>query len=348
MGQTPLKTAILGLNEQGQMLLECAAKANLFKIEAVSDKDGELAQKIAAEYDCRHYDDYRLAVMQTGLDVVFAAAPLHSCADYIHSALSKKLHVLRIAPSARTCDELAGFVCQASDNDATFAVALPLRFNKAFAAMRDYVQQNKIENISLVTVRCSAAQSQETWRRDPRLAGGGILLYDCYEMIDQIAQSFGMPDEVYAVNTSQAPDRQQRLSVTEDTAVITMKYADTLTVNIVAGKILKPCEHILNAYGKERRVVIDGGSMSIFDEHDKLIEKFADPAPVPELMSLMLENFVQSIIAPDLTQPVSSGTDHLGTMALIEAAYLSARTAAPESPQRILQMSQNTSRYLIK
>jgi UDP-N-acetyl-2-amino-2-deoxyglucuronate dehydrogenase len=349
MSQTPLKTAILGLNEEGRMLIECAANTNLFKVEAVADKDVELAQKIAADYDCRYYDDYRLAITQTGLNVVFAAAPLHTCTEYIHAALGKKLHVLRIAPPARTCEELAEFVHQSDGNGVNFAVAATLRFNRTFTAMREYLAQNKIENVSLVVARCGMGKLQESWQRDPKLAGGGVLLYKCYEMIDQIIHCFGMPDEVYAVHTSQATDRQQRLSVTEDTAVVTMKFADTLTINVIASKTLPPQSCELNIYGKEKKVFLDTDRLRISDDQNCPTEEVKEPAVKTELMSRLLVNFVQSIANPVDVQPLSSGTDHLKTMAVIESAYLSARTSAPESPNRILQMSRNTmTGYLIK
>ena len=349
MGQITFKTAVLGLNEQGRLLLECAAASGLFQIEVVADKDIELAQKTAQEHGCRHYDDYRMAVMQTGVDVIFAAAPLHTCAEYIHAALSKKLHVIRIAPPARTCDELAGFVCQAADSDSKLAIVSSLRFNNAFASLCEYLHEANSENISLVTLQCGLGASQESWQRDPKLAGGGILLYNCYEMIDQLVFNFGLPDEVYAIGTSQAPDRQQRLSVTEDTAVVSMKYSDTLTINIIAGRTVKPQESILHAYGKDGVFSIDTNTFSIFDASNKLKKKITEPAKGPELISRFLDNFAQNILSPEKTLPLSQGQSHLKTMALIEAAYLSSRTGTPESPNRILAMSQNTmARYLFK
>jgi predicted dehydrogenase len=348
MSQTPLKTVILGLNEQARLLIDCATKTDLFQIVAVADKDAELAQKIAAELNCRHYDDYRLAVMQSGIDVVFAAAPLHSCAEYIHIALDKKMHVFRIAPPARTFNELAEFVHQAEDRRVQFGVAAPLRFNKAYSAMRDYIEQDRGENIFLVTLQCGAGFLQEPWQRDPKLAGGGILLYDCYEMIDQLVLSFGVPDEVYAANTSQAHDRKQRLYVTEDTAVITMKFADTLTVNILASKALPPA-HTLIAYGRDGKVCVDQSRLTVVDDKNDLLKAVDEPAAHSELMMQSLADFSQSIAGAAQMPPVSSGADHLATMALMEAAYLSARTGVPESPQRILQMSQNAmTRHLFK
>jgi predicted dehydrogenase len=341
MNQPPLRTAILGLTEQGRMLLECAAKTNLFKIEAVADKDGELAQKFGRRYDCRHYDDYRLAVMPGGLDVVFAAAPLHTCAEYIHAALDRKLHILKVAPPARTFNELAEFVRQANDAGVSFAVSSNLRFSRAYTALREYLEQNCIEDILLVTARCSEDQSDEPWQRDPKLAGGGVLLCSCYELLDQLIQNFGTPDEVYSVHTSHAPDRQQRLYVTEDTAVVTMKFSDTLTANIIASNTLTTGTKILEAYGRRENILVENGQFSIFDNQNKLIKKISETASISELTSQLLANFAESIADPVKTPPLSSGTSHFRTMAVIESAYLSARTGSPESPARVLQMSQN-------
>jgi len=349
MSQTPLKTAVLGLNEQARLLLDCATKTGLFQIDAVADKDAELAQKIAAEHNCRHYDDYRLAVMQSGIDVVFATAPLHACAEYIHAALSKKVHVLRITPPARTFEELSEFVRQAEGSQAQFGIAAPLRFNKAYTAMRDYIEQNHDDTIFLVTAHCGIGLSPEPWQRDPKLAGGGIFLYNCYRIIDQLVQCFGIPDEVYAANTSQAHDRKQRLYVTEDTAIVTMKFADRLTINIIASRTLSPHTRTLIAYGKDKKVCLNESSLKVVDDHDNLLAETNEPATLLELMTQSLADFAQSITGNGQMPPISSGTDHLATMALMEAAYLSARTGAPESPQRILQMSQNTmTRHLFK
>jgi predicted dehydrogenase len=341
MSHTPLKTAVLGLNEHARLLLECATKTELFQIDAVADKDAELAQKIASTYNCRHYDDYRVAVGQSGIDVVFAAAPLHACAEYIHIALNKKLHVLRAAPPARTFEELGEFVRQATESQVQFSIAAPLRFNKAYVAMRDYIEQNRSDNVFLVTAQCGIGISHEPWQRDPKLAGGGILLYNCYEIIDQLVQCFGTPDEVYAIATSQAPDRKQRLYVTEDTAIVTMKFVDTLTFNLIASKTLSPHACTLIAYSKDKKVCLDKNSLKVVDDHDNLITQTNETATPLELMTQSLADFAQSITGTGQMPPVSTGTDHLATMALMEAAYLSARTGAPESPQRILQMSQN-------
>jgi len=52
-----------------------------------------------------------------------------------------------------------------------------------------------------------------------------------------------------------------------------------------------------------------------------------------------LKNFALSILSPDKNKLCSSGRENLKNMAVIESAYLSARTGFPEEPDRILQMA---------
>jgi hypothetical protein len=128
-----------------------------------------------------------------------------------------------------------------------------------------------------------------------------------------------------------------------------MRFADTLTINITAGRTIKPKESVLNAYGKDINFCINSGSLSLFDSSDNLQEKTKESAKPPELTSRLLAHFAQNIKSASDACLISSGADHLKTMALIESAYLSARTGSPESPNRILQMSQNgMTRYLFK
>ena len=52
-----------------------------------------------------------------------------------------------------------------------------------------------------------------------------------------------------------------------------------------------------------------------------------------------LESFARSLLSPGEHKLTSSGRENLKNMAVIESAYLSARTGFPEEPGRILQMA---------
>ncbi len=57
-------------------------------------------------------------------------------------------------------------------------------------------------------------------------------------------------------------------------------------------------------------------------------------------MTGLLKDFALSILLPQENKLTSSGRENLKDMAVIEAAYLSARTSMPEEPVRVLQMAQ--------
>ena len=78
MSENKLKTAVLGLNDTGQLLLEAASGVDYFQIQAVADKDTKLAERVAAKYKCAHYDDFRQLIIQNHLDCVLVAAGMYS------------------------------------------------------------------------------------------------------------------------------------------------------------------------------------------------------------------------------------------------------------------------------
>ena len=69
-----------------------------------------------------------------------------------------------------------------------------------------------------------------------------------------------------------------------------------------------------------------------------LHEKTADPVQVP-WAERMLDNFVKTIENPDKNPLFPPPETDLKTMAVLEAAYLSAKTGMPEAPSRILQLA---------
>ncbi|MHC4678908.1 MAG: Gfo/Idh/MocA family protein, partial [Planctomycetota bacterium] len=186
MGQSKLKTAVLGLNERGRHLLEAAKAVDGLEIQAVADKDANLAEQIGGAWQCAFYDDYRRLIIQHQLDCLLVAAPMHSCDEYVRMAMKKKFNVLKLAPAARDFEEAAELVRLAEEQEVQFAVANPSRFARGFRALRRVLEEGKIEQPFLLTLFCNMGESERPgWQADPKLAGGGVLLHDCYHIVDQ-------------------------------------------------------------------------------------------------------------------------------------------------------------------
>ncbi|MFZ2147340.1 MAG: Gfo/Idh/MocA family oxidoreductase [Sedimentisphaerales bacterium] len=342
MSEGKLKTAVLGLNEGGQLLLEAAGGVDYFQIQAVADKDTNLAEKVAGEYQCAAFDDYRQLIIQNQLDCLLVAAGIHSCDEYVRMAMKKKFNILKLAPAARNFEEAVAFVRLSEEEDIKFGIANPSRFARSFIALREYLQQSRVEQVFLITAFCSVGEQPYLgWQTDPKLAGGGVLLHNCYRLIDLMTGNFNIPQRVYTLNTNQAQDRQQRLYLTEDTAVVTMKFSDTLIGNLIASRRagIGPKEEFLKLYGKDKILTVNGKQLMVSDGLGQTSEELEYDDDEHFCMTEQLKNFALSILSPDENKLCSSGRENLRNMAVIESAYLSARTGFPEEPDRILQMA---------
>lgn len=337
-----LKTAVLGLSERGLLLLEVAKSVEELEIVAVADKETNVAEKTAAEAHCEFYDDYRQLIIQNQLDCLLVAAPMHSCDEFVRMAMKKRFNVLKLAPVARDFEEAAEFVRLADEQEIQFAIANPSRFAPCFMTLRRFLEEGKIEQVFLMNVFCNAGDYERSgWQTDPKLAGGGVLLHDCYRILDQVVWNFGMPQQVYSLSTNQAQDKQQRSYLTEDTAIITMKFSDTFIGNFVAVRRAGtgPQEDFLQFYGKERILTLSEKRLRLSDGSCRVIEELECDRNEQGCVKQSLESFAGSILSPDEIWLASSGRENLKDMAVIESAYLSARTGFPEEPGRILRMA---------
>ena len=350
MSESKLKTAILGLNREGQLLLEAASKIDCFQIEALADKDANLAEQLADQYKCMAFDDYRQLIIEMdsrlrGSDkrCLLVGADMYTCDEYVRMAMKKKFNVLKSAPAARTFEESAEFVRLADAQGTHFAVACPRRYAGSYLALRKFLEEGRLEQVFLIAAFCSfAGRPVPSWRTDPKLAGGGVLLHDSYEMIDQMMWNFPLPQQVYSLNTNQAADKQQRSYMTEDTAVLAMKFSDTLVGNLVASgrDTVWPRYEFIKVCGKDSMVVVNDTRMTVRDIEGKVIEEMDYDYEAVDCMAEALKSFAGSVLSPEEEELLCSGRENLKNMAVIESAYLSARTAMPEEPGRILQMGE--------
>jgi len=341
MSDSKLNTAVLGLNSDGQLLLKASEAVDCLRIRAVADKDTILVEKIAGQYKCAAFDDYRQLIIQNQLDCLLVAAPIHSCDEYVRMAMKKKFNVLKLAPAARDFEEAAEFVRLAEEQQIQFAIANPNRYARSYVELRKLLEEGQIEHFFLLTAFCNPGDHpQPGWRTDPKLAGGGVLLHDCYRMIDQVVSNFDLPQQVYSLNTNQAQDKQQRLYLTEDTAVVTMKFSDTFIGNFIAtrrvGTGIK--EGFLKLYAKDKILTVCDAQLTVSDGLGRAIKELKYDDSEPACMTELLRDFASSILSPEKNKLRSSGRENLKDMAVIESAYLSARTGFPEEPGRILQM----------
>jgi predicted dehydrogenase len=339
-----LTTAVLGLDQKGWLLLDAASKAGCFQIRAVADLDAHRAEKAAARYGCDAYTDYRQLIVQNQLDCLLLATDIHAYGEHLKTAIKRKFNILKLAPPARSFEEASEFAQMAESEGVTFAIANPARFNPSYITAHELILQGHIEQIYLITAYCSqTVPDRPAWYADPKLAGGGVLMHDCYQVLDQILWSFPVPQQVYALNTNGAPDKQQRLYRTEDTSVVSLRFNDALLGNIVAThrNEIGPNETVIRIYGRDAVLTVTDNLVTMTTCEGRGDQRWQYDQDQADTMGRLLTDFAQSIRIAQEPSLVSSAAESLRNMAVLESAYLSARTGFPEEPAKILQFGRS-------
>jgi hypothetical protein len=120
-----------------------------------------------------------------------------------------------------------------------------------------------------------------------------------------------------------------------------MKFGDTFIGNFVAVRRVGTGSEgvLLRLYGKDRILTLSKKRLVMSDGSGGMMEELECDDDDRACVRQSLESFAGSILSPDENRLVSSGRENLKDMAVIESAYLSARTGFPEEPGRILQMA---------
>ena len=347
MAKRLLKLAVIGLTEQSLELMEVASESGLYEIAAVGDEHQDCVDRLARKYECPAFTDFRQLIIQTEADFLLFGSPVHQCAEFMRLGIQQKFHILKPCPPALNFSQLAELYRFAKKENVLFLTLQKGRFRLPFEHIRSYLAKANPQDEQswhLVSAVCHVPmgelEPEMRWLNDPNMAGGGVLLQDCYDLIDELLLCFGLPQKVYALAINQAPDRQQRMSLTEDTAVVTMQFTDALIAQICTSRTLGPARRHLRVHGKQQHLTATEEEVVLYDNEGNLLEQKSYESDDLPSQKRMLENLALSFQDPAKHPLYPYYGFDLNTFAVIEAAYLSTRTGMAEDPSRILQLAE--------
>jgi predicted dehydrogenase len=355
MSSDKLNIGILGLDRRGQLAIRAISQLPNLRICAVADPDTQKADKAAALLECDAYDDYRQFIIQAEFDCLFVIAGLHSCLEFVRMALKEGINVLKLAPMARDFEEASSMTELAQIEGCRFDIANPGCYIPSFSVFHDALQQYSEEKPFLMRLFCDVGllpgedpveyqihpDTQDAWITDQELAGGGVLLHNCYHLMDHLIRCFGLPRQVYFLCNSLASDRQQLHHLSEDAALVTMRFGENLIVDLVAIRHWddRPREETLTLHYEGRKIEMTLDTLSVFDGQGCLLDQTRCEFDELSIMQAMLSDYAASISTPQERKFTSTGKANLRVMAVMQAAYLSSKTGTPEDPERILDMA---------
>jgi predicted dehydrogenase len=346
MSTGKLKTACLGLGRRAPQLLDLASSTGLYEIISVADSTLAIARQTAQKYNCTAFDDYRQFILQNDIDILIVAEPLYKCAEFVKVAINKKCHILKLIPTAAKFEQAAELTNLAEKNNVKYVTACPARFAPGFERLSDYLKTVDRRQFYLINA-CASLGSDffqpviSYTQVDRELSGGGVLLNDCFELLSLIIENFSLPQQIYALMTNQSPDKKAKQYLSEDTLTASLVFSDGLIGTFLAAQHTGSAAALpLRIYGAENNITATPNRLAVYDRNDSLIAEHKYPLKDEKCITEMFFDFGRAVLEPDKYKLRNTPRLDLATMALIEAAYLSAKTGMPESPRKFFEISE--------
>jgi len=349
MGEGKLRTGVLGLDRNGQEALEALAASPLYEVVALADRDMATAARLAEKVGGRAFDDYRQFVLQNTLDCLIVCARLYTCLEHVRMALKKKTHVLKWAPMARTFPEAVELGALADSEGVRFDVANPQFYRSDLGRLGSLLSDGDAERPFLIRGSWEVGMAREaggevpsdtgqTWMTDRELAGGGVLLYEGYGLIDRLVRGLGVPQQVYCLTRSHASSKAIRY-LAEDVALASLRFGEGLIGELVLVRHWddRPSHRQWSALWRDRTVCMEGQGLVVRDAAGCQVERTEGCGDLSDQVRCLLADYVASRSDPEGHPFSGSAGPNLHVMAVMEAAYLSAQTGSPESPARLLE-----------
>ena len=327
-----IPAAIIGLCGQGAEFLAAVRDNCRFELLAVADADAGLVRAAAEAGGAKGYTDYRsLVVEQAGekLEALFVALEPFESVEYLTLAATHGINVFHQAPVGRNVEEASAAASAVARRDRLLTVGRYFSADPAYAELGEI--ETLIGRIHFATAEVQvAAQDLSGWRGDSVRAGGGVLIQGAYTAIDVLVGVLGLPDEVTACLSWRKSPSSARPYDTEDAAIVSMRFSDERIAQLSATR---------GGARDDWRVTFIGGQGSAEVSPDRLRIKEQGGVDrwsvirASNRFAAQIDDFARALRDPDWPRR-STGDDHLDTIAVIEAAYLSAKTNTPESPSR--------------
>lgn len=225
----------------------------------VWDRDPALADSFAREAGTTSWSSR--ADLLAAADAVAIASVTTDHADDVVASVAAGCHVLLEKPPAASLEEFAEARAAIEGSGIVFAQNFPKRLDPASIALRHLVHSGGLGPVSVVRIRHGHSQAwdeafRRAWFADPARAGGGALLDEGIHTLDFCRWLFGEPSSVFAQVSSPAG-----LSV-EDTAVISLEYADGPLVSITTSWSMAGARGSIEIHGRDGSAELTGVDMA--------------------------------------------------------------------------------------
>jgi predicted dehydrogenase len=277
----------------------------------------------------RGYPSAAAMLADGGLDFVDVCAPPGSRVEHIGAAIDAGCHVVCEKPLARTLAEGLAIARGLAGKPLVFAPCHQYRFSPLWQAVGETLASGALGDVHVVrfdVLRPRADSGnphwQAGWRRDPAMAGGGIVFDIGIHYFYLVCALFGRPRTV----TARIARLSHRGDEVEDTALIVLEYPATL-LQLNLSWAADRRENGLRLVGTHGRLELLGDRLVLERGVERREWDFTGAlakSAYPRWYAALFRGFVADVAAKRCAaEPLAEALD---TLRLADLAYRSAET----------------------
>ena len=303
-----------------------AVAGEIGEVVAGCDPNRETLDNFCTTYNITHRFTHAQELIKSGeVDVISLLTPPQARAEIIFPAIEHGIHLLVEKPFAESMEDAVSFVEAAEGNGTILAVNQQLRFMRDILTAREIITSGDIGDVRFVAHDHFQNRTRTGgWRKDERRLEISIF---SIHILDRIRWLVGRAPEAVSAVTRNWDDNVRGETFT----ALTIQFVDGV-IGTMVSNWHSPTIH-------ECRLRIDGTNGSLLsaksqvtaDEATVTIHRLGeeverrDCSKTNAFVAAMGESMKRLLTAINTdSQPPHSGRDNLETMAIVDAAYLSA------------------------
>ncbi len=335
-----IRIGILGCGKIARLHAEgYKAAPDLAKVVVCCDEYNlEWAKAFAKEFDADATDSWRSVIEREDVDAISLCLPPYQHAEITLAAAAAGKHVLVEKPMGMDLAESKAMVAAAKAANIVLMVGQNQRFQPEHVQIKELLDRQAIGRVVALRFDCNQFVKHmyppDSWIFDKAKSGGGMIAQTAVHKIDLMRHFFGEIDEVAGFTGYSGLNPNYKPGGNEDIVAFSMNFANGIIGEafylFAAYKVPIPTAtgELTIFYGDEGIIHNVMGwhiySTRIPEYSGGITKLDIRNHPYTDSVSAEIRHFLTCI--NDGSEPITSGRDNLGTMAVVEALYQAAAT----------------------
>lgn len=195
-----IRIGFIGTGGMAQVHVSQLLELNNVEIAAITDVNADARERFitkARAENVQQFSDYRDMLEQAELDGVIICSPHTLHFEQATAVLEQGLHVLIEKPMTCSSHEAEQLIETAKQTGNIMQVSYQRHFQPEFIYIHDAIAAGKIGKVTSITASLyqqwwRGADDKYSWRKDPKLSGGGFLMDSGSHVIDALLWTTGL------------------------------------------------------------------------------------------------------------------------------------------------------------